>query len=40
MNHMHLGKIHQNMIKHIKDMDVFLSIGGDNYCYGEQPGIV
>ena len=19
-------------------MDVFLSIGGDNYCYGEQPG--
>ncbi|EOP66400.1 MULTISPECIES: polysaccharide pyruvyl transferase family protein [Bacillus cereus group] len=33
-----LGKIHHNIIKHIKDMDVYLSIGGDNYCYGEQPG--
>lgn len=33
-----LGKIHNNIIKHIKDMDVCLSIGGDNYCYGEQPG--
>lgn len=33
-----LGKIESNVIKHIKDMDVFLSIGGDNYCYGEQPG--
>lgn len=33
-----LGKIQHNIIKHIKDMDVFLSIGGDNYCYGEQPG--
>lgn len=32
------GKIHQNIIKHINDIDVFLSIGGDNYCYGEQPG--
>lgn len=32
------GKIHNNIIKHIKDMDVCLSIGGDNYCYGEQPG--
>lgn len=31
-------KIHQNTIKHIKNMDVCLSIGGDNYCYGEQPG--
>lgn len=30
--------IHKNIIKHINDMDVFLSIGGDNYCYGEQPG--
>ncbi len=33
-----LGKIEHNIIKHIKDIDVFLSIGGDNYCYGEQPG--
>jgi colanic acid/amylovoran biosynthesis protein len=33
-----LGKIEHNIIKHIKEMDVFLSIGGDNYCYGEQPG--
>jgi colanic acid/amylovoran biosynthesis protein len=32
-----LGKIEQNTIKHIEEMDVFLSIGGDNYCYGEQP---
>jgi colanic acid/amylovoran biosynthesis protein len=33
-----LGVIHRNTIKHIKDVDVCLSIGGDNYCYGEQPG--
>jgi colanic acid/amylovoran biosynthesis protein len=33
-----LGKIHENTIKHIKDVDICLSIGGDNYCYGEQPG--
>lgn len=33
-----LGKIHHHIIKHIKDVDVCLSIGGDNYCYGEQPG--
>lgn len=33
-----LGKIHQNIVKHIPYMDVCLSIGGDNYCYGEQPG--
>ncbi|MFP3123366.1 polysaccharide pyruvyl transferase family protein [Ectobacillus funiculus] len=33
-----LGKIHHNIIKHIKAVDVCLSIGGDNYCYGEQPG--
>lgn len=32
-------KIHGNIIKHIKDVDICLSIGGDNYCYGEQPGI-
>jgi len=33
-----LGKIHHNTIKYIDDMDMYLSIGGDNYCYGEQPG--
>ncbi|PEJ58454.1 hypothetical protein CN692_09285 [Bacillus sp. AFS002410] len=33
-----LGKIYNNIIKHIKNVDVCLSIGGDNYCYGEQPG--
>ncbi|MGG1635375.1 polysaccharide pyruvyl transferase family protein [Paenibacillus sp. NRS-1760] len=33
-----LGVIHHNIIEKIKDMDVCLSIGGDNYCYGEQPG--
>ena len=31
-------QIHKNIIQHIDDMDVFLSIGGDAYCYGEQPG--
>lgn len=33
------GKIHQNIINHINEMDIFLSVGGDNYCYGEQPGM-
>ncbi len=33
-----LGRIHNNIIKYIEDMDICLSIGGDNYCYGEQPG--
>lgn len=32
-----LRKRHHNILKHIPDHDVFLSIGGDNYCYGEQP---
>ncbi|WP_419872085.1 polysaccharide pyruvyl transferase family protein [Candidatus Pristimantibacillus sp. PTI5] len=32
-----LGIIEQNIISRIKDVDVCLSIGGDNYCYGEQP---
>lgn len=32
-------KIHESVIKLIPQYDVFLSIGGDNYCYGEQPGI-
>jgi colanic acid/amylovoran biosynthesis protein len=33
-----LGKIFEKTIKHIQEMDIYLSIGGDNYCYGEQPG--
>lgn len=32
-------KIHESIIKLIPQYDTFLSIGGDNYCYGEQPGI-
>ena len=32
-------KIHKSVIKLIPEYDVFLSVGGDNYCYGEQPGI-
>lgn len=32
-------KIHESVIKLIPQYDLFLSIGGDNYCYGEQPGI-
>lgn len=32
-----LRKKHHSILKHIPDHDVFLSIGGDNYCYGEQP---
>ncbi|MBD2872037.1 polysaccharide pyruvyl transferase family protein [Paenibacillus arenilitoris] len=32
-----LGLIEQKTINRIKDVDVCLSIGGDNYCYGEQP---
>ena len=31
--------INDSIIRLIPDYDVFLSIGGDNYCYGEQPGI-
>ena len=31
-------RIHSNIIKRINEMDICLSIGGDNYCYGEQPG--
>lgn len=30
---------HQDIISRIPHHDIFLSIGGDNYCYGEQPGI-
>lgn len=36
--HYALGKIYKNVINRIKDIDILLSIGGDNYCYGEQPG--
>lgn len=32
-----LSKMERNIIQHIDEMDVWLSIGGDNYCYGEQP---
>ncbi|MDF2834493.1 MAG: polysaccharide pyruvyl transferase family protein [Paenibacillus sp.] len=32
-----LGKIEEKTIRRIKEMDVVMSIGGDNYCYGEQP---
>jgi colanic acid/amylovoran biosynthesis protein len=34
-----LSRIERKTIGHIKNMDVFLSIGGDNYCYGEQPAL-
>jgi len=33
-----LGHIHRKIIDRIRAADVCLSIGGDNYCYGEQPG--
>lgn len=36
--HYALGKIYKNVINRIKKIDILLSIGGDNYCYGEQPG--
>lgn len=32
-------KIHSRLIKLMSNYDIILSIGGDNYCYGEQPGI-
>jgi len=28
---------YQKILMHIPTHDVFLSVGGDNYCYGEQP---
>jgi colanic acid/amylovoran biosynthesis protein len=34
-----LRKKYNNIIKLIPEHDVFLSIGGDNYCYGEQSWI-
>lgn len=30
---------HKDVISKIEQYDVIMSIGGDNYCYGEQPGI-
>lgn len=30
---------YKNIISKIKDYDVFISVGGDNYCYGEAPDI-
>lgn len=33
-----LRAINAKIINEIPKMDVFLSIGGDSYCYGEQPG--
>lgn len=30
---------HNDVISRIQNYDVIMSIGGDNYCYGEQPGI-
>ena len=35
----YLRKRHHTILKHIPNHDIFLSIGGDNYCYGEQPWI-
>ncbi|MDY0090038.1 MAG: polysaccharide pyruvyl transferase family protein [Flavobacteriaceae bacterium] len=29
--------MHEDIISRIDDFDVFLSIGGDNYCYGDLP---
>lgn len=31
--------MHSDTIKLIPNYDIILSIGGDNYCYGEQPGV-
>lgn len=34
-----LRKIHKSVLDLIPEYDAFISIGGDNYCYGEQKGI-
>jgi len=34
-----LKTIHKDVISKISNYDIILSIGGDNYCYGDQPGI-
>jgi len=32
-------KAHKDILEKVNNYDLFLSIGGDNYCYGEQPNI-
>ncbi len=34
----HYQYTQKDIISKIKDYEVFISVGGDNYCYGEQPG--
>lgn len=34
-----ISRYEENTIKHMKNMDVLLSVGGDNYCYGDQPAL-
>lgn len=34
----HHQYIQKDIISKIKNYDVFISVGGDNYCYGELPG--
>ena len=34
----HYQYTQKDIIAKIKNYDVFISVGGDNYCYGEQPG--
>ncbi len=34
----HYQYTQKDIIPKIKNYDVFISVGGDNYCYGEQPG--
>lgn len=34
-----LRHLHKSIINKIPNYDILMSIGGDNYCYGEQPSI-
>ncbi|GGP05317.1 hypothetical protein GCM10010992_20920 [Cloacibacterium rupense] len=34
----HHQYVQKDIISQIKNYDVFISVGGDNYCYGELPG--
>lgn len=34
-NHIYYNNTYKNLLKHIRFYDIYLSIGGDNYCYGE-----
>jgi colanic acid/amylovoran biosynthesis protein len=34
-----ISRYEENTIKHMKNMDILLSVGGDNYCYGDQPAL-